>query len=154
MPEQVTCERGAPSHLTKLKKKTGIEVFCRPSVPSILFWIPQSPTTNSVFATERMAQEGIKFFESEGTVMRCNYKDLTRQNRRPIIEPRGLSRTEAAEYIGISPSLFDEMVKDGRMPSPIRINSRTVWDRKQLDEAFEALKDQPEENPWDEDNDH
>jgi predicted DNA-binding transcriptional regulator AlpA len=86
--------------------------------------------------------------------MRCNDEDLTRQNRRPIIEPRGLSRTEAAEYIGVSPSLFDEMVKDGRMPKPIRINSRTVWDRKQLDEAFEALKDQPEENPWDDDNDH
>jgi hypothetical protein len=46
------------------------------------------------------------------------------------------------------------MVKDGRMPSSIRINSRAIWDRKQLDEAFEALKDQPEENPWDDDNDH
>jgi predicted DNA-binding transcriptional regulator AlpA len=86
--------------------------------------------------------------------MRCNYEDLTRQNRRPIIEPRSLSRTEAAEYIGVSPSLFDEMAKDGRMPSPIRINSRTVWDRKQLDEAFEALNGQSEENPWDDDNDH
>src|SRR5262245_35528126 len=77
--------------------------------------------------------------------MHCNREDLTRQNRRPIIEPRGLSRNEAAEYIGVSPSLFDETVKDGRMPSPIRINSRTVWDRKQVDEAFEALKDQPDD---------
>jgi len=41
------------------------------------------------------------------------------------------------------------MVKDGRMPQPIRINSRTVWDRKELDEFFEALKDAPEANPWD-----
>jgi hypothetical protein len=41
------------------------------------------------------------------------------------------------------------MVKDGRMPRPIRINSRTVWDRKELDGAFEDLKDEPQTNPWD-----
>src|SRR5215831_10881451 len=57
------------------------------------------------------------------------------------IEPRGLSRIEAAIYVGVSPSLFDEMARDGRMPKPKRINSRTVWDRKRLDEAFEALPD-------------
>ncbi len=34
------------------------------------------------------------------------------------INPRGLSRVEAAHYIGVSPSLFDAMVKDGRMPQP------------------------------------
>lgn len=66
------------------------------------------------------------------------------------IEPRGLSRAAAAAYIGVSPSLFDEMVKDGRMPGPKRINSRTVWDRRQLDNAFEALPDTTEVNPWDE----
>lgn len=65
------------------------------------------------------------------------------------IEPRGLSRTEAADYVGVSPSLFDEMVKDGRMPQPKRINSRTVWDRKQLDQAFEELPDSADKNPWD-----
>jgi predicted DNA-binding transcriptional regulator AlpA len=63
--------------------------------------------------------------------------------------PRGLSRSEAAAYVGISPSLFDELVRDGRMPSPKRINSRTVWDRKRLDEAFEALPDNSHVNPWD-----
>jgi predicted DNA-binding transcriptional regulator AlpA len=65
------------------------------------------------------------------------------------ITPRGCSRIEAARYVGVSPSLFDQMVKDGRMPKPIRINSRTVWDRKELDGAFEDLKDEPETNPWD-----
>lgn len=65
------------------------------------------------------------------------------------IEPRGLSRSEAAAYLGISPSLFDQMVKDGRMPPPKRINSRTVWDRRRLDEAFEELPDGAERNPWD-----
>jgi predicted DNA-binding transcriptional regulator AlpA len=69
----------------------------------------------------------------------------------PQIMPRGLSRTEAATYIGVSPSLFDQMVKDGRMPAPKTINSRIVWDRYRLDEAFEALPDKEDRNPWDED---
>ena len=53
--------------------------------------------------------------------------------------PRGLSRLESAAYIGVSPTLFDDMVRDGRMPPPKTINSRVVWDRHQLDLAFEAL---------------
>jgi predicted DNA-binding transcriptional regulator AlpA len=67
------------------------------------------------------------------------------------IHPRGLSREEAARYVGISPSLFDQMVKDGRMPKPIRINTRTVWDRTKVDAAFDALAedDDAQVNPWD-----
>jgi predicted DNA-binding transcriptional regulator AlpA len=67
------------------------------------------------------------------------------------VNPRGLSRVEAAIYVGVSPSLFDAMVKDRRMPQPKRINSRTVWDRKRLDEAFEALPERTDSNPWDQD---
>lgn len=66
--------------------------------------------------------------------------------------PRGLARTEAARYIGVGPTLFDEMVKDGRMPPPRRINSRAVWDRTELDVFFEALPtDAPQAPPsdWD-----
>lgn len=65
------------------------------------------------------------------------------------LAPRGLSRVQAAAYVGVSPSLFDEMVADGRMPGPKRINARTVWDRTQVDEAFAALPDTDEANPWD-----
>jgi predicted DNA-binding transcriptional regulator AlpA len=57
----------------------------------------------------------------------------------PSLPPRGLSRVQAAEYIGIGVSKFDELVADGRMPKPKRIDSRTVWDREQLDDAFAAL---------------
>jgi predicted DNA-binding transcriptional regulator AlpA len=67
------------------------------------------------------------------------------------IEPRGLRRVKSAAYVGVSPSLFDEMVRDGRMPKPKRINGRVVWDRRQLDDAFEALPDGEDQNPWDED---
>ena len=65
------------------------------------------------------------------------------------IEPRGLSRVEAAGYVGVSPSMFDTMVRDGRMPGPKRINSRVVWDRHRLDEAFDALPETAVQNPWD-----
>ncbi len=58
------------------------------------------------------------------------------------LPPRGLSRTEAAAYIGVSPTLFDEMVQDGRMPRPKRVNARTVWDRRRVDLAFDALDEQ------------
>ena len=57
------------------------------------------------------------------------------------LAPRGLSREQAAAYVGISPSLFDILVKDSRMPEPTRINSRVIWDKLKLDEAFEALAD-------------
>jgi predicted DNA-binding transcriptional regulator AlpA len=75
---------------------------------------------------------------------------LQRHEALPLsLPPRGLSRVESAAYVGVSPSLFDTMVADGRMPKPKRINSRTIWDRKRLDEAFEALPDEGERNPWD-----
>lgn len=66
------------------------------------------------------------------------------------ITPRGLSRTQAARYIGIGTTLFDDMVRDGRMPQPVRINSRTLWDRYALDAAFDALSDRIERDPWSE----
>jgi predicted DNA-binding transcriptional regulator AlpA len=63
---------------------------------------------------------------------------------RADLEPRGLSRVQAAAYIGVGTTLFDAMVKDGRMPRPFRINTRVLWDRYKLDAAFDALSDQNE----------
>ncbi|TGP22357.1 MULTISPECIES: hypothetical protein [unclassified Mesorhizobium] len=57
----------------------------------------------------------------------------------PTLVPIGLSRIEASAFIGVSASLFDEMVKDGRMPKPKAINSRTVWDRRAIERAFDLL---------------
>lgn len=59
----------------------------------------------------------------------------------PIAPPtrRGLSRVEAAGYVGISPTTFDKMVATGEMPSPKRIGTRTIWDVRALDLAFDAL---------------
>jgi len=57
------------------------------------------------------------------------------------LPPRGLSREEAATYVGISPNKFDTMVEDGRMPKPKQIDGRRVWDRHRLDSYFAALPD-------------
>ena len=56
---------------------------------------------------------------------------------------RGLSRVEAAMYLGVSPSKFDEMRKDGRVGPAKLIDGRKVFDVRMLDEIFDAL---PEEN--------
>jgi hypothetical protein len=68
------------------------------------------------------------------------------------LEPRGLSRGKAAAYIGVGPTKFDELVSDGRIHAPKRIDGRKVWDRRKLDEDFEALPDdaQREANSWNE----
>lgn len=65
---------------------------------------------------------------------------------------RGLSRTEAADYIGVGASKFDAMVSDGRMPKPKKIDGRRVWDVRSLDRSFEALPggQDSDYNPWDE----
>jgi hypothetical protein len=50
----------------------------------------------------------------------------------------------------VSPSLIDQIVADGRTRRAIRINSRAVCDRLQLDEAFAALSDSGRDgnDPW------
>jgi hypothetical protein len=50
----------------------------------------------------------------------------------------------------VSPTTFDKLVADGRMPSPKHINSRNVWDVRQLDLAFKGLpSDDPDlEDPF------
>lgn len=53
--------------------------------------------------------------------------------------PRGLCREEAARYVGIGTSKFDQLVHDGRMPRGKRIDGRVVWDRIQIDIAFTEL---------------
>ncbi|MCC2612645.1 hypothetical protein [Neorhizobium petrolearium] len=53
--------------------------------------------------------------------------------------PRGMSREEAARYIGVGTMKFDEMVSDKRMPKPKRIDGRVIWDRIALDAAFSDL---------------
>ena len=65
------------------------------------------------------------------------------------LPPRGLNRVQAAAYVGVSPTKFDEMVSDGRMPQPKCIDARRLWDRESIDESFFALPDKETGNPYD-----
>jgi excisionase family DNA binding protein len=63
--------------------------------------------------------------------------------------PRGMSRDEAARYVGVGATKFDEMVTDGRMPKPKRVDGRVIWDRLRLDAAFSDLSEEKATNPLD-----
>jgi predicted DNA-binding transcriptional regulator AlpA len=63
--------------------------------------------------------------------------------------PRGLSRVWAAAYVGISPTLFDRAVSEGKMPKPFRLYGRVLWDIRKLDAAITALDtDYSTDDPW------
>jgi predicted DNA-binding transcriptional regulator AlpA len=62
------------------------------------------------------------------------------RSRREISEPRrGLTRAEAARFVGFSPKLFDQMVEDGRMPRPVKQDGEEIFDLIQLDLAFDRI---------------
>ena len=50
-----------------------------------------------------------------------------------------MDRIEAARYVGVGVTKFDELVADRRMPRPKKIDGRMVWDRIALDAAFTDL---------------
>ncbi len=58
----------------------------------------------------------------------------------PTLPPRLIGREAAAAYLSLSPSKFDEMVDDGRMPQPRLLGSRRrAWDVHALDAAIDQL---------------
>lgn len=52
---------------------------------------------------------------------------------------RGLDENEAAVYLSFSPSFFRRLVDEGLMPKPRVAKGRLVWDRLEIDVAFDAL---------------
>jgi predicted DNA-binding transcriptional regulator AlpA len=62
--------------------------------------------------------------------------------------PRGLTREDAARYIGLGPTKLDELVEQGKMPKPTRIGRKLVFDRLKLDAAFGDLQSE-DDNPLD-----
>jgi len=55
----------------------------------------------------------------------------------------------AALYIGVGTTTFDNLVEAGRMPKPIRVGKRVLWDRIKIDAAFADLSEPARENPLD-----
>ena len=59
----------------------------------------------------------------------------------PVLR-RCLSRVEAAMYLGISPSKFDELRKGDRIDPAKILDGRKLFDIEMLDKFFEALADE------------
>jgi predicted DNA-binding transcriptional regulator AlpA len=59
---------------------------------------------------------------------------------------RGLSESEAAVYVGISPSNFRDLVERKIMPAPKLLGSRLIWDIVELDLAFNELPSRREKD--------
>lgn len=75
-------------------------------------------------------------------------------DRLPLPTRRGLSREEAAEYVGVSPGTLDKLIAAGRMPPPWRAGTRAVYDLTALNLAMDrengivpASADETS-NPW------
>ena len=71
------------------------------------------------------------------------------------VSPFGVAREVAACLLQISPSKFDELVQDGRMPAPRVIDARVLWDVEELRVAWRAFprrgeRQQDAVNNWDE----
>jgi predicted DNA-binding transcriptional regulator AlpA len=60
-------------------------------------------------------------------------------NAQNHITPRGLSREQAATYVGIGTTFFDKQIALGVYPEPVRVGVRKLWDRVQLDSALDRL---------------
>ena len=55
---------------------------------------------------------------------------------------RGLSRVEAATYLGISPSKFDELRRANRIAPPKVLDGRLIFTVERLDEFLDSLPDE------------
>jgi predicted DNA-binding transcriptional regulator AlpA len=55
------------------------------------------------------------------------------------LHPRGLSREQAAAYVGLSVSTFNKLVAAGVLPQALAFGRRRVWDRRTLDKALDGM---------------
>ena len=54
--------------------------------------------------------------------------------------PRALRADRAAAYLSMSTSIFMLLVEDGTLPPGIKVRGMVMWDRFELDAAFENMK--------------
>src|SRR5215470_5916153 len=59
----------------------------------------------------------------------------------PTYPPRTMRADTAAAYLDMSRASFLRLVDDGAMPPPTKVRGMALWDRIELDRAFEDLKD-------------
>jgi hypothetical protein len=76
--------------------------------------------------------------------MAAGLSNMTRSASLSSVRPiprRGLSRVEAAMYLGISASKFDELRKSGRIGPAKILDGRKLFAMEMLDQFFDALPD-------------
>jgi hypothetical protein len=67
---------------------------------------------------------------------------MPRQTALPdTLAPRLIGREAAAAFIGVGATKFDELVRDGRMPRPKRVDNRKLWCVRALNAAADDLPD-------------
>jgi predicted DNA-binding transcriptional regulator AlpA len=52
-----------------------------------------------------------------------------------------MRRDEAAASLAISPTLFDQWVKEGRMPKSHKIGGVVLWDTQEVQDHWISLRD-------------
>jgi predicted DNA-binding transcriptional regulator AlpA len=67
--------------------------------------------------------------------------------RDTLIYARGMRADYAAAYLGMGKTKFLELVDKGAMPRPVVIDGIRVWDRLDIDAAFDAAKEAAEDSP-------
>lgn len=73
------------------------------------------------------------------------------------LPPVGINREQAAALVGISSTLFDRLIVDGKMPDARILYGRLVWDVAEVVAAFRSLPHRSDtvdvgagsDNPWD-----
>lgn len=64
----------------------------------------------------------------------------------PHIIPRGLTKRHAADYLGVSQTYFDKLLDAGTLQPPRVIGSVKRFDVRDLDDVFDALPYDQEED--------
>ena len=112
-----------------------------------------APATIALAQLSASPEAGVMATEQAHRLMKANKTASAAQSQVYGSPNRGLRREAAAHYVGVSPSKLDQLVADGRMPKPFRIDGCVVWDRYELDAAFDALRDEDDNHPdtgsWD-----
>lgn len=64
--------------------------------------------------------------------------------------PRLFTRQSLAEYLGITPAKVSELVADGKLPPPVKVGVRQLFDRCAVDASVDAWFVESEtESEWD-----
>ncbi len=76
---------------------------------------------------------------------RCEAKSSPVSYARIDVRPRrGFRREDAAHYVGVSLTKFDQLVSDGRIPQPFRLDGCVLWDVRKLDVAIDLISNPDE----------